>query len=242
VPSVGALAYDRARRQLYVGTAGAVGPAPTDVGTDRVLRYAIGVGADGAPTYTLQGQPFGRFTVVGGMGLRPNGRLLVLEDIAIITEGEPIGTGRMYQVGLPAARIAAGPFGLAGQRAKDGFTANPQPTFELQGDLDRQCWLRPASDPQPAEDWVACDGATFAPAAALADGAYLLTVRSTTGAGDLTDLTRWVPDTRRFTVDKDAPLQPSVTLVSPTTGTPPMTNAAPSFAFAANPADPAART
>ena len=64
----------------------------------------------------------------GREGLRPDGRVLVLDDVAIITEGEPIGTGRMYQVGLPAAWIAAGPASVPDQQAKDGFTANPQPT------------------------------------------------------------------------------------------------------------------
>ena len=36
------LAYDRARNQLYVGSADGIGPAPADVGIDRVRRYQVG--------------------------------------------------------------------------------------------------------------------------------------------------------------------------------------------------------
>jgi hypothetical protein len=96
----------------------------------------------------------------------------------------------------------------------------------------------PGERPQPAEDWAAC-GETFAPGAALADGAYLLTVRSTTGAGDCLTSRAGCRTRERFTVDTGGPGQPSVTLASPQGGTPPMTSADPSFAFALNPADPA---
>ena len=139
------LAYDRARNQLYVGTAEAVGPAPADVGSDSVRRYSVtDITADSA-THTLMDE-LGRFTMVGGLGLRADGHLLVVDDVALITDGEPMGTGRLYQVGGPVARIAAGPSNKDGQTALNAaYTANRTPTFELAGDGALECWLRPAA-------------------------------------------------------------------------------------------------
>ena len=40
--------------------------------------------------------------------LRPDGLLYVVDDPALLDPAEPLGTGRMFQVGMPSAKIAAG--------------------------------------------------------------------------------------------------------------------------------------
>jgi hypothetical protein len=106
-------------------------------------------------------------------------------------------------------------------------TADPTPSFELEGDAALRCWLRKADTPAgttPA--WEPC-GTTFAPASALSHGKYLLTVQSTVGDADAN-----IAETLAFEVDTVAPKQPSVAGVSPLNGSPAMTDAAPTFTFA----------
>jgi hypothetical protein len=221
------LAYDRARHQLYVGTANAVGPAPVDVGIDRVHRFQVGgnINANN-PTYTPDGV-IGEFSMVGGIGLRADGRVLVMDDVALITDGEPLGMGRVVQVGGPGARVAAGPSNVAGQTAVDPtHTADRTPTFEVAGDAAAlECWVREAdSTTDPA--FAPCSGEFTT--GQLAEGEHLLTVRAAPAVpGTDDDPTRIVPDTLRFTVDADSPNAPDLS-VTEVQG---QTSAAPWFTF-----------
>ena len=47
--------------------------------------------------------------MIGGLAVRPDGFVLVLDDPALLDPAEPLGTGRMFHIGLPAAHIAGGP-------------------------------------------------------------------------------------------------------------------------------------
>ena len=185
-------------------------------------------GTQAAPTFTRVGDAFGRFTTIGGLGLRPDGRLLVADDPAIVTPGEPLGLGRLTQVGSPAAHIAAGPSNLPGLTARvAGVTADSTPEFTLEGDTALRCWLRQADTPTTtAPSWAAC-GTTFVPSQALADGRWLLTVQSTVAPADAN-----VAETLAFEVDSVDPQQPKVDAVAPVYGTPATTDAAPRFTFA----------
>ncbi len=223
------LAYDRARDQLYVGTATAEGP-PIAPGTDRVHRFQVTNATSTGATHTPVGEPIGEFTMVGGIGLRADGRVLVVDDEALIDPVEPIGTGRLYQIGSPAARITSGPSNVAGQTATaTGHTAERTPEFGIAGDGALECWVRPAdSIDEPA--FAPCEGDTFTPAGDLANGEHLMTVRvadPTVTADQPYDPTKLVPDTMRFTVDAAAPGQPDVTA----SGHPGQTSAAPWFTF-----------
>ena len=202
------LAYDRAREQLYVGTAEAVSPAPTDVGSDSVRRYQVKDVTAASATHELMDE-IGEFPMIGGLGLRADGHLLVVDDVALITNGEPMGTGRLYQVGSPVARIASGPSNVDGQTALNAaYTANRSPEFGLVGDSELECWLREAgSTADPA--FEAC-GTTFAPAATSTTARTCSPSRPSrrrrpsrsTRAGQYPVVPiRPVPDTLGFTVD-----------------------------------------
>src|SRR4051794_11423 len=99
--TIGALAYDPGRNVLYAGTAN--GLTQADKGADRLHRFSTDTGAE-------LGDVTG-FSMVGGLGVRPDGKVFVLEDAALLDPAEPIGTGLMYLVGLPVAHIASGPTG-----------------------------------------------------------------------------------------------------------------------------------
>ncbi|HEY0345920.1 MAG TPA: Ig-like domain repeat protein [Solirubrobacteraceae bacterium] len=227
LPNIGAAVYDFDRGLLYLGTMDAIA-APADLGVDRVVRYDVA--ADRAVDTT------GGFTMVQGLGLRRDGRVLVVDDPAVIIDGEPQGMGKLWQIGGPAARISSGPTNLPDKAAwVPAHTGDPTPSFELAGDGPLECWLRPAADTAP--QWAPCATGTFT-APQLADGDWKLTVRSTAGstaavqtpADDVDDPTRFVPGTLRFTVDTQGPAKPSVTAVAPLVGG--ITNAAPMFTFA----------
>ena len=67
--------------------------------------------------------------MVGGLGLRPDGDLIVVDDPALLDPAEPMGTGRMFVV-----RQAG--------RARDrrpGSTKDRTPTFTVAGDGDARC-------------------------------------------------------------------------------------------------------
>jgi hypothetical protein len=256
-PVASALAYDQARHFLYVGTANAA-PDPTLVpptaptpGSDRVIRYHVGGTDKAAPdSPTMIGQPFGTFSMVGGLGLRPDGRLLVADDVALTMDSEPIGTGRLLQVGVPAARIAAGPTD-AGEPALDPtWTSDPNPAFRLEGDGPMECALREkAGSVETTLNWTACVAADATlpvtvkaqdlSATPLVSGkSYRLTVRSTKGytapadpaaPKAIDDTATFVPHTIEFTFDDGKPQTPVVDVDR--AGTPALSNAAPMFDF-----------
>jgi hypothetical protein len=206
--NVSALRYDFKRKNLWVGTANGV--AQTDEGIDEVHRFSPHV-AGGDPKF---GYVKG-FTMIGGFGLRADGTLYVVDDPALLDPAEPLGTGRMFEVGKPAARIAKGPLNDAGvEAANRGFTSDRTPTFEVEGDFSRidgtnstttalECKL---TGPGQTADWAACatDG-KYTPAQDLADESYVLAVRPKDG--DVVGRTA----THRFTVDTAAPARPAIT-------------------------------
>jgi hypothetical protein len=205
--AVSALVYDLERRLLYAGTANGVDAS--DAGTDAVHRFDTGLGG------TLTESPHAEgLTMIGGFGLRPSGSLLVLDDPALLDPAEPIGTGRMFQVGLPVANIGAGP---------ETFTRATTPSFEVTGDGTLECALRPAG--QPAV-WGNCpaDG-VFTTDAPLSEGSYIFSVRAHEGGQ------QGIASSRRFTVDTTPPTAPSV--VRPAEGARVGTN--PYFEFSSEP-------
>ncbi|MGH2943794.1 MAG: hypothetical protein ACRDLN_13575, partial [Solirubrobacteraceae bacterium] len=221
VANAGAMAYDLQRDLLYVGTA--EGVDLTNVGDDRFLRV------DPA-TMQPVGPAIGGFSMIGGIGLRNDGRILVVDDRALLDPAEPLGEGRLYQIGNPAARIASGPSDPGDDALDPSFTSSATPSFALAGETPRQCWLRPATS-TAAPVWQACNGATYT-TPALGQGAFKLTVRSTAGStpANVDDATRYVPQTLRFTVDTIAPARPSVSGVAPLAADG-VTNAEPAFTF-----------
>ena len=160
--------------------------------------------------------------MIGGFGLRPDGVLYVADDPALLDPAEPIGTGRMFHVGLPAAHILRGPLAADGTESPDrAFTNTPTPAFTIGGEGVVECSLR---GPGITAAWAACPaGGRFTPASPLPDGAYRLVVRSRDG--DVVGL----PDSHAFTVDTAAPAQPVITSPEPA----PLVGSSPWFAFAA---------
>jgi hypothetical protein len=224
--TISALKYDLDRDHLWVGTANGV--AQTDEGIDQIHRFSPRV-AGGDPQL---GYARG-FSMVGGLGLRPDGVVYVVDDPALLDPAEPLGTGRMFQVGLPSATITRGPLNDAGEQASNrAFTNDRTPTFEVEGDFTRvdgatgtpvlECKLsgQGITDPQ----WVACpEDGRFTPAEPLADGDYVLAVRAKDG--DAVGLV----EIHKFTVDTVAPGTPAIT--SPTQNE--LVPAKPWFEFAA---------
>jgi hypothetical protein len=150
----------------------------------------------GQPTQVADG-----LSTVGGFGPRYKGGLLVLDDPAIITPGEPIGLGRMWSVGATWARITGGP-----TRATNDTT----PTFTLSGEGARQCSVDGGS-PQDCTDSFTTG--------TLPEGDHTFAVRAT-GVP--------VSEIRRFKVDTTAPTA-APKVVSPADGT--FTSARPYFEF-----------
>jgi hypothetical protein len=193
------MAYDNTRDLLYVGTANAA------VAGDRVdVVHRFGVIDAGA---TMPSVSTG-YSIVAGIGIRPDGHLLVVDDDAALLGGVEGGTGRMFLVGPPASTITAGPPAL---------TNIAQPVIQFTGD-------------GPATFECAVDGAAFtpctspfSPASPLTDAPHVFAVRAVIGTET------GVPATRSFTVDTTPPTAPTVT--APTDGA--VTNARPVFGFAA---------
>jgi hypothetical protein len=219
--SIGALAYDKARDLLYVGTADAAGdpeavpPIPVNENADRVWRFGVTESAAGAPTLVNQGAT-GQFNMVGGLSVRRTGQVLVTDDVALTLPDEPIGTGRLYQVGSPQAHVTGGPTGPAGTALDASFTSSPQPEFTVAGDGQLECVVRPSGVTPEAADWKPCQSPVSAAGlrgtATLADGAYVLSVRSSAGAIAATqnDTSLFVPESLTFTVDTVRPGTPEV--------------------------------
>ena len=230
VTNASALAFDLRRDLLYVGTAEAIvtdaagNEIGTNPGSDRLLRVD-------PTTMAPVGDAISGFSMVGGIGLRNDGRILVVDDRALLDPAEPPALGVMYQVGNPAARITSGPSDPGDDALDPAYTSSPTPAFGLAGDTPRQCWVRPANSTAPPV-WQACNGTSIT-TASLADGDYQLTVRSTAGStpANIDETTRYVPVTKRFSVDTTAPARPSVTDVQPRAADN-ITSAAPYFTFA----------
>jgi hypothetical protein len=195
--TAGALIYDLERDHLYVGTAEGTGPV------DVVHRFSPLTG--GAELRWLEG-----YSMIGGLSVRPDGVVYVLDDPALLDPAEPLGTGRLFHVGLPAAHIADAP----------AFVNTSRPSFTVTGEETVQCRLRGLDDGSDT-DWVTCEsGSAFQPAAALADGRYVLTVRSMRPAVE--DVENPQPEilglveAHAFTVDTVAPARPRI--LTPTNG------------------------
>src|SRR4051812_5072593 len=209
-----AMAYDKARRLLYLGTANGVTAA--DAGTDIVQRVATN--SNSTETYATG------LSMVGGLDVRSDGAVVVVDDDALLDPAEPIGNGKMYVAGLPAARITSGPTSADGSQSGDReFTNDSTPAFTVSGDPGLECSLTAAgADPV----WGPCpaDG-TFTAPSALADGGYFFSTRATNAAGT------GIPTGHAFTVDTAAPGAPSV--LAPTAGA--TVDGTPDFAFGGEP-------
>jgi Bacterial Ig-like domain len=200
--AVSALIYDRERHWLYAGTAD---EGSTVAGADAVHRIDTDQG--GTDTRLDLADDL---TMVGGFGLRSGGLLMVLDDPALVDPAEPLGMGRMFQIGLPVAHVTEGPA---------AYTNDTTPTFQVSGDGALECALRPAG--QPAV-WAPCpEGGSLTPEVALDEGSHVLSVRSVDGG------VAGLAEARRFTVDTTAPARPSV--VRPAEGA--STRANPWFEF-----------
>ena len=166
--SIGSLAYDLESDHLYVGTAD--GTTAADVGKDAVHRFKVG---------EPQVRRFATgYSMIGGLGILPDGKLLVLDDAALLDPAEPLGTGTLSLVGLPSAHVVRGPLLPGGIAAPNpGFVASPSPRFVVQGEAIVQCRL--AGPSVTDSTWSDCgvDG-RWLPSAPLADGEYRLLVRA----------------------------------------------------------------
>jgi Bacterial Ig-like domain len=204
---VSTLIYDLERRFLYAGTS--AGVDATDAGIDAVHRFHTDLGG------TLTESPHAEgFSMIGGFGLRPNGRLLVADDPALLDLAEPLGMGRLFQIGLPVANVTAGPA---------RYTNDTEPTFEVSGDGTLECALRLAGE---SADWDDCpDNGVFAPGSPLSEGTWVFSVRADDGTQ------RGIATSHRFTVDTTPPAAPST--VRPAEGA--IVGASPYFEFASEP-------
>ena len=212
IAAVSAMLWDRDREELWIGTADAA--LPTDIGIDVVHKVHTDTGQ-------IEEAFVGGYTAVGGLGLRPDGILYVLDDPALVDPLEPLGLGRMFQVGMPAAHIVRGPVLDNGMQAADRHhTSDRTPVFEVEGDAVPQCRLTGGS---VDTGWNPCpaDG-RFTPAAPLDEGQYLMRVRSVDGEHV------GLVESHRFTVDTTAPSQPGI--ISPANGA--VVSATPWFEFA----------
>ena len=190
--------YDTVNNVLYAGTDN--GFAPGQV-VDMVKAFKPGQRGDVAPTAD-------GYSSVIGVSVRPGGRLFVIDD----PTGGVTGGARMFDTGLPGARILDGP---------SGAVNTPAPTFSIAGDTGAtlECAVTPAGG-TPA--FAPCSAPTFT-SAPLADGGYTFAVRAVSGAQI------GFPATRAFTVDTVAP---TTTVDAPAAGA--TTSASPTFAFHAS--------
>lgn len=208
--SISALAYDLPGHLLYAGTSNGVTLA--DKGIDKLHRFGTDAGHTPQLAYATG------FSMVGGLGVRPDGNVFVLDDEAIITPGQPIGTGKLYLVGLPVAHIVSGPTNAAGLPASNpAFTNDSTSTFTVDGDPRLECSLVAAG---AVAAWQDCTTKTFTADPALADGAYVFSVRSVGVGGE------GVPEGRSFTVDTAAP---AAAITAPVNGA--TVSGSPRFAF-----------
>ena len=126
--------YDLAADKLYVGTAD--GLAQADAGIDDVIADRPGHGRrPSTPTFATG------FSMVGGIGAGAERPPYVVDDPALLDPAEPIGTGRLFHVGLPAAHVTAGPLDDAGNTGREATTADRTPAFTVAGDGAVECRL-----------------------------------------------------------------------------------------------------
>ena len=141
--------------------------------------------------------------MIGGLSVRPDGVVYVLDDPALLDPAEPLGTGRLFHVGLPAAHI---------QNAA-AFVNTRRPSFTVTGEETVQCRLRGLDDNSDT-GYVACAAGTFQPAQDLADGRYVLTVRSVRPAVEDAENPKpeilGLVEAHAFTVDTQAPARPRI--------------------------------
>jgi hypothetical protein len=211
--TISALVADAGRGHLYIGTAEGTGP-----GVDSVHRMNTTTNAVELDWVT-------GYSMVGGLALRPDGVLFVLDDPALLDALEPLGTGRMFHVGLPAAHVTG---------AKQ-YVGVDEPAFTIATDdetrdgepVEVQVQCRLTGGPANLDaGWVDCaaDG-TFQHAEKLADGDYRLTVRALENIENAPVV--GLVEAHAFTVDTVAPGKPRIT--SPTNGA--VVNSTPWFAF-----------
>ena len=80
--------------------------------------------------------------MVGGIAEAADGNLFVVDDPALLDPAEPMGTGRMFHVGLPGARAVERSARRRGLAGRDRHTADPTPTFTVAGDGSIECRIR----------------------------------------------------------------------------------------------------
>ena len=116
--NIASLAYDQARGVLWAGTAdGAADPGST-------------WSASTSPPATVTSRASG-FSMIGGVAVRPDSQVDVLDDPALLDPAEPLGTGRMFRVGGPVGRAA----GLGAP------TKDTTPAFTVTGEGKLECLL-----------------------------------------------------------------------------------------------------
>jgi hypothetical protein len=193
--AIGSMFYDLETDHLYIGTANAADQVD-GAGVDTLMQI------DTRTNFVDPAYATG-YTMVGGIAKALDGNLIVLDDPALITPEEPIGTGRMYHVGLPAAHVVAGALDDDGRSGRDNHTADVTPSFAIAGDGAVECRLYGAGRDT---GWEACaeDTPTYTVERELEDGTYTLSVRAI--QGEIVGK----PEAFRFTVDTDAPLPPEV--------------------------------
>jgi hypothetical protein len=223
--TLSALTYDLVNDVLYAGTANGVSAA--DKGIDKLMRFDVDPEANVAGAAPDIGYATG-FSMVGGLAIASGGNVFVHDDEALLDPAEPIGTGKMFLVGLPFARIAAGPTNAAGAPSADpAFTNDTTPAFTVSGDETLQCALRVDGGAPVATDYADCTagpapGTRTFTAPELAEGTYMFATRAHDGTS------AGLPEGRAFTVDTTAPAAPAITAPA-TDGT--VVDGRPTFAF-----------
>ena len=200
--TVSTLASDLGRNLVWAGTADGVTGA--DAGIDRLLRIDL---SGDTPSVTERAKGF---SMIGGLGVRPNGQVDVVDDPALLDPAEPLGTGRMFRVGLPVAHVTDGPLDDEGNnRPGRDVTSDTTPTLLVEGEGALQCRF---AGPGRTPTWQDCpENGILQIGAPLTDGEYVLSVKSTV------DGVTGLPEAHRFRVDTKAPLQPVI--VRPADGT-----------------------
>lgn len=190
---VSGMAFDLDDGILYAGTSTEL--AAFGSGSDDLFRFDVDTGAGGVYA--------SGFDMVGGVSMGMGDEVFVMDDPALLDPAEPLGMGRMWRVGPPAARILSGPSAVGGGTAPDpSFTNDSTPTFRIVGDGDLECSLELDGAPKV---WNDCEGPSFTPTAALTDGStYLFAVRASDG------VVAGPAHTKRFTVDLTLPGAPTI--------------------------------
>ena len=192
--AIGAMYYDLDDDKLYVGTAD--GLTEADAGTRH--RHPGGHRARARPRSSPATSPW------WAASPRPaTATCFVVDDPALLDPAEPMGTGRLFHVGLPGARVVSGPRDDDGFAGRERHTADRTPTFTVAGDGSIECRIR-GNGIDTGWDDCGEDGDEYTSSRELGDGEYTLSVRATE------DGVTGLPEHYRFTVDTLAPLAPEV--------------------------------